>query len=211
MDIDLPDGLARATPADWRQLADITAEAFAEDPVNKWIFGTQPAIRASFRALARDIYARDGICHLAGDAGATMWLGTEQQGNSSSLAMVRFAIGQLIHGGVGSLKRAMAAGDIMAEHHPREPIVICSPSGPAKVHGALVLVRRCWRQCSRRVMPAAFLAIWKIATRPITASTLIMDLSGVRFLPVVKAVRRLKLCGANRVKWSICRNGLTQI
>ncbi len=121
MDIDLPDGLARATPADWRQLADITAEAFAEDPVNKWIFGTQPAIRASFRALARDIYARDGICHLAGDAGATMWLGPEQQGNSSSLAMVRFAIGQLIHGGVGSLKRAMAAGDIMAEHHPREP------------------------------------------------------------------------------------------
>ncbi len=121
MDIDLPDGLTRATPADWRQLADITAEAFAEDPVNTWMFDSQQAIQASFRVLAREIYARNGFCHLAGNEGATMWLAPDQSGNMGLRAMVRFAVGQLIHGSAGGLKRAMAAGDIMEKHHPREP------------------------------------------------------------------------------------------
>lgn len=34
MDIQLPEGLRRATARDWKQLGSITGEAFAEDPVN---------------------------------------------------------------------------------------------------------------------------------------------------------------------------------
>lgn len=121
MDIELPDPIRRADPGDWRKVADITAEAFAEDPVNNWLFGSQAAIRASFRALARDIYIREGFCHLAGDDGATMWLGPGQSGVMGAIATARFALAQLIHGSIGGLKRAMRAGEIMADHHPREP------------------------------------------------------------------------------------------
>jgi hypothetical protein len=57
MDINLENtSLRRADISDWPQLADITAEAFSEDPVNRWLFGSERAIKSAFRVLARDIY-----------------------------------------------------------------------------------------------------------------------------------------------------------
>ena len=128
LDIQLPDSIRQAGPSDWRQLADITADAFRDDPVNRFLFGNPRSIRSAFRVLARDIYSKRGICHLAGDAndfgGATMWLdylGDNPGGDMSFLAQLHFAIGQLRHGSKGSMKRAMTAGALMAKHHPKEP------------------------------------------------------------------------------------------
>lgn len=122
--IALPSGIERAGPRDWRRLADITADAFRDDPVNRWLFGNPRAIQSAFRVLARNIYSRYGICHVAGNEGATMWVDhmSETPGDEFGLlAQMQFAIGQFIHGSKGSMTRAIKAGDLMQAHHPKEP------------------------------------------------------------------------------------------
>lgn len=123
-DIRLPDTIRQGGPDTWEQLADITADAFRDDPVNRWLFGNPRAILSAFRVLARDIYARRGICHIAGDGGAAMWMdycNSDANSDLSLLGMINLAIGQLRHGSSGSLGRAIKAGELMAEHHPKEP------------------------------------------------------------------------------------------
>ncbi len=121
LDVRLPDGIGVAGPKDWRLVADITAEAFAEDPVNRWVFGSPKAIRACFRVLAREVYAKRGMCHLAGDHGATMWARSDVPDTLSGLGNLALALGVMRHGGKRALDRAMVAGERMAKAHPKEP------------------------------------------------------------------------------------------
>jgi len=121
--IELPSNLSQASPDEWRRLADVTAEAFAEDPVNRWIFGNIRGIRSAFRVLARDIYARRGICHLAPDGGAAMWMDYRKRPvpDLNRWGQLRLTLGQTFFGSKGSLGRAMKAGKTMAAHHPSDP------------------------------------------------------------------------------------------
>ena len=121
MQIELPQTMRAATRSDWRQLGNITGEAFAEDPVNRWIFGTPRAITSAMTVLARSIYSRHGICHLVGDQGAAMWIEHDQQASMGLWAMLSFAAGLARHASKGALKRATTAGETMAKHHPKEP------------------------------------------------------------------------------------------
>ncbi len=121
MKIDLPEEQKQARPSDWRQLGDITAEAFINDPVNRWVFGTERGIKSAYRTLARAIYLRQGRCFLHEDAGATMWLEPGVQSSFSSLAMLRFALGMRLYGAKGALKRATDLGEKMDQHHPKDP------------------------------------------------------------------------------------------
>jgi len=122
VELTLPDSMQSKQPGDWRQIADITAEAFAEDPVNRWIFGNPRAILSAFRVLMRDIYCKKGICYSLGDDGAAVWLDYTQdlQTDFSRLGQLHFAIGQWRHGAKGALERGMEAGRNMARHHPKE-------------------------------------------------------------------------------------------
>ena len=118
--------LHQAGPADWKQLADITAEAFSEDPVNRWIFQTPKAIRSCFRVLAREIYAKHGLCHFVhgpggAPVGAAMWAAHDAPTGISKLAEFSLALGLARHAGKGTLARAVTAGEIMAKHHPHAP------------------------------------------------------------------------------------------
>lgn len=119
MQIDLPPGLERASFRDWKRVADITADAFSEDPVMGWVMGRPRAIKSALRVFSRSIYARYGICHLAGDKGATMWMPFGVEASPSSWEMTQFALGQAVHGAKGSLKRAQGALAEMDEHHPK--------------------------------------------------------------------------------------------
>ena len=133
MDIDLKSTpLRKATPKDWRQVADITAKAFAEDPVNRWIFGSPRAIKSAFRVLARDVYARHGICHLAGDNGATMWAPHDADTSLPTLGMLKLAAGLGVHGSRGAIARATAAGEVMAQNHPTDPHIYLFTIGTRK-------------------------------------------------------------------------------
>ncbi|RCL89637.1 GNAT family N-acetyltransferase [Hyphomonas sp.] len=118
--LDLPPQVTTASPADWRQIGDITAEAFSEDPINRWIFGTDAAIRATFRQLARDMYLPEGICHQIGDDAATMWALSETRHGLTSLQTFRLVLSLLSKGSKGTVKRALKAGEIMQKYHPTE-------------------------------------------------------------------------------------------
>ena len=125
-EIDLPEGMRRASQEDWRQVGGIIAEAFSEDPVNLWIFGNAAPMPTVFSALAKSVYLPRGFCQLidgksGGDAGATMWSHSSadrELGLMSTLALVASVIGK---GSKGAVKRALGASDIMQKEHPETP------------------------------------------------------------------------------------------
>ncbi len=121
MQIDLPETLQRAGPEDWKKLGDITAEAFAEDPINQWIFGNPRALKTVFSVLARAVYSKHGFCYTAGDGGAAMWSENALPFNPNSWDSLSFALGLARYASKGAMKRAMAAGEAMEKHHPTEP------------------------------------------------------------------------------------------
>jgi len=119
--IPLPEGQRRAGRADWRAVGDITAEAFAEDPVNRHVFGNARAIRSAMRILAREVYVPHGCSFLHGDQGATMWLPPGETPGFGSLARLKFAVAMARFATKGALDRAMGLSAQMAEHHPGAP------------------------------------------------------------------------------------------
>lgn len=122
MQIDLTGtDLRRATPGDWQRVADITAEAFAEDPVNNWVFGKFPPIRSMFRVMARDVYLPAGQCYLHKAGGATMWMPPGSHSAPSTLMQVKFAFGQLRHGTPGAIRRGLNLSEKMQDWHPKAP------------------------------------------------------------------------------------------
>jgi ribosomal protein S18 acetylase RimI-like enzyme len=121
LEINLPEGLRQAAAADWRQLGSITGEAFETDPVNLWIFGRTKALKPTFSLLAQAIYLKYGICHLAGDGGATMWIESQNRRELGLLPTLRLMPTLLLKGSQGSVFRALNAGKAMDAHHPKDP------------------------------------------------------------------------------------------
>lgn len=121
MDIVLPAEIRAARRSDWKAVAAITAEAFADDPVMSWVFRSPRAILSMLRVLARDVYVAWGVCHLHSGGGATMWMPSASAGKPSSLTMAAFALGQLRLGNSGALARGEALQRLMQEHHPTAP------------------------------------------------------------------------------------------
>jgi ribosomal protein S18 acetylase RimI-like enzyme len=122
MQIDLTDTPLRvAGTADWKQVADITAEAFSEDPVTLWMSGNAQGVRSSFGTLARRVYGPQGFCCLAGDEGATMWVEPGKDVKLSPLTLALFVLGQMRYGTPGVLRRSLDLMGLMEQHHPREP------------------------------------------------------------------------------------------
>ena len=120
LEIHLPEGLRQAAPADWRRLGAITGEAFEADPVNLWIFGRREALAPCFGHLARHLYLPDGICHLAGDEGASMWCLSDQRRQLRFLPTMQLVWTLMRKGSDGAAKRALAAGEAMARAHPAD-------------------------------------------------------------------------------------------
>jgi ribosomal protein S18 acetylase RimI-like enzyme len=116
MDIQLPEGLRRATARDWKQLGSITGEAFAQDPVNLWIFGNTQTMPPVFGELARSIYL-----HIHGDTGAAMWAHSAQSRELSTLQTMRLVWSLMTKGEKGAAKRGLGAGEAMAREHPAAP------------------------------------------------------------------------------------------
>lgn len=121
LDVRLPDGLQAATPPDWRQVGSIIAEAFSEDPVNLWIFGSPKPLPKVFSTLAREVYLKRGLCHLAADRGATMWAHSSADRELALPATVGLVGAMIAMGVAGAARRALAAADAMAREHPRTP------------------------------------------------------------------------------------------
>ncbi|MCA8898510.1 MAG: GNAT family N-acetyltransferase [Hyphomonas sp.] len=134
LEIELPEGLRRAGVADWKQVGDITGEAFETDPVNLWIFGNTGPLRRTFSVLAQEIYLKHGICHLAGDGGATMWIESQNQKELGLWPVLRLLPTLLLKGSSGALQRALKAADVMQENHPTDPHLYLFTIGTRKAN-----------------------------------------------------------------------------
>ncbi|MEO1323865.1 MAG: GNAT family N-acetyltransferase [Pseudomonadota bacterium] len=122
MEIDLANtDLVRARSQDWQLVADITAEAFANDPVNQYIFGKFASIRSMFRVMARNMYLPAGECYLHDAGGATMWMPPGVDAAPSQFGLLSFALGQVRHGTPSAIKRGMALSELMQDWHPKDP------------------------------------------------------------------------------------------
>jgi len=120
-DIALSGDMRAAGRDDWRRLGAIIAEAFAEDPVNLWIFGNRDAMPPVFSTLARSLYLPRGFCHLKGDDGATMWSHSSASLDLPLLPTLGLVAALMGKGSKGAVKRALGAGEAMKREHPREP------------------------------------------------------------------------------------------
>jgi ribosomal protein S18 acetylase RimI-like enzyme len=119
--ITLPDGMRAAGPRDWRTLGAITAEAFAEDPVNLWIFGNAAPMADVFGTLAKSVYLPRGFCHVIGDEGATMWCHSSANREMGFLATLGLVASVMRKGAKGAAKRGLTAAETMAREHPAAP------------------------------------------------------------------------------------------
>lgn len=115
------EGVRLAGPKDVEQLADITAEAFAQDPVVRWTFNGDQALKPAFKTLAEKVYLPRGLCHLAGDAGATMWLQPGARKELPLPSMLAVAATALRHGGITAITRALAVDAEMIRRKPKTP------------------------------------------------------------------------------------------
>jgi len=118
---DLPDDITLAGSHDATLIADITAQAFANDPFNQWAFGNVRGMNAAFQSMAHHVYAPHGICHHINGKAAAMWM---QAGGNSSLplrAMPKLAVNILRHSGLTSLRRALPTDGAMHSHKPKQP------------------------------------------------------------------------------------------
>jgi len=127
-------------------LADITADAFRDDPFNRWLFGGFAPMHRTFGNLAAHIYAPYGFCQILKEQGegraAAMWLLPGDRAEATPLDMLKTYWGLLASGGPGALMRGKAAGDAMARHHPEGPHAYLFTVGVAGVGRGRGLGRR---------------------------------------------------------------------
>ena len=120
-DITLGPALTHATRSDARQVGDITADAFRDDPFNNWLLGTQAGIRGVFVPLAQHVYVPNGFSYRLGDEGAAMWMLPGQDDNLGFWALKKLqfnAIFRASKGAIGRIDKAVAA---MEAAHPKYP------------------------------------------------------------------------------------------
>jgi GNAT superfamily N-acetyltransferase len=156
-DIELSDSLIPAGRDQADHIAEITADAFRNDPFNKWLFGNFDAMAITFRALARHVYTKRGYCYRLGDQGAAMWL---MPGQSSELPMSVYPA--LLHAVFrstgGAFKRIQATTDAMESHHPTFPhaylfTIAVRPSAQGKGLGRQ-LIKPVLDACDKSGLPA---------------------------------------------------------
>ncbi len=155
--IDLPDGMHKADRSEWRDIAEITAEAFSEDPVMTWMMGTHRGLKSVFRTLAREAYVPRGVSHIIPGKGATMWEPWGVDVKPTNLQLLMFAIGQTLYGSKGAVQRGIKSAEVMAQHHPKERhwyLLTVGTTKAARGQGiGKTLLRPVLEACDREGMP----------------------------------------------------------
>jgi ribosomal protein S18 acetylase RimI-like enzyme len=121
VEVELGSELVRAGPPEAGAVARITADAFRDDPFNRWLFGSYAGMSGVFGALARHVYTTRGFCYRLGDEGAAMWMmpGGDAEPPLRALPALYGAV--LFRSSWGAKRRTDATVAAMARHHPEFP------------------------------------------------------------------------------------------
>lgn len=120
-DVALGTHLRRAHRGDAALIGDITAEAFRDDPFNRWLFGAHAGMAGMFRALARHVYLPRGLVYRLADEGAAMWMLPGGDIAPPLAAQPALTWSVLARSSRGAYRRAERAVAAMHEAHPRFP------------------------------------------------------------------------------------------
>ncbi len=113
--------LREAKQEDAPLVADILAEAFADDPVMNWMLGGPRGISRLFSVLTKHVYLKHGFGDIVGEHGATLWLPASKRFQLSLWRQIELAGCIFSSGGFGAVRRMTTSGDILAATHPRTP------------------------------------------------------------------------------------------
>ena len=102
-------------------VADILADAFADDPVMNWVFGASRPFRTIFFELAHGLFLKSGFGHIIEGCGATLWLPAGNNGALPFINELRILGAALPTGGMSAVLRAKKTGEIMKASHPSPP------------------------------------------------------------------------------------------
>ena len=157
-DIELGEDLTQAGRADAGRIAEITADAFRDDPFNCWLFGSFSGMAGVFGALARHVYTPRGFCYRLGDEGAAMWMMPGGDTEPPLRALPALYASVLIRSSWGAKRRTDATVAAMAHHHPHFPhaylfTIGARASARGKGNGRR-LIRPVLEACDRAGLPA---------------------------------------------------------
>jgi ribosomal protein S18 acetylase RimI-like enzyme len=157
-DIELGNGLVPTGPNGAKTIAHITADAFREDPFNRWLFGSYAGMAGVFGALARHVYTTRGLCYRLSDEGAAMWMmpGGDPEPPLAALPALYGSV--LFRSTWGAKRRTDATVAAMARHHPQLPhaylfTIGVRPHARGKGNGRR-LIKPVLDACDRAGLPA---------------------------------------------------------
>ena len=110
---------------DGNTIGAMIGRAFADDPVNQWVFGRGSMI-PTFAVLARYIYIPTGFCHIARDPqgqplGATMWMLGKPREQPGMWLELRVGGTMLVSAGLGAMQRGFALSKAFDAAKPKQP------------------------------------------------------------------------------------------
>lgn len=103
-------------------IGEIIVDSFADDPVNRWIFGGQKARLPFYTKIAQNIYLPQGYGHVMDDgSGGALWSPPGVRKSLPFLDTLEIAMPIIRHSGFKYLPRGLAADSALAKKKPVEP------------------------------------------------------------------------------------------
>ncbi len=102
-------------------IGDIIGDSFADDPVNNFVFTSNPGLTAYYTLIAKKLYLRQGFGFVAGNDGGSLWL---PPGVSKEVPLWRsldIGITMTRHCGLSALVRGLRVDDTLCARKPTEP------------------------------------------------------------------------------------------
>ncbi|MFT6957118.1 MAG: ribosomal protein S18 acetylase RimI-like enzyme [Halieaceae bacterium] len=131
-------GVRSASQHEYEQLGRITAQSFAEDPFNCWLFKNTEVMELLYSSLAQEVYLPGQLCYFAtsqqagADVGATMWMLSTDISDLSLATSIKIAWKVLISLGPGAVYKIFKFERESSKRKPAEPYMYLFSVGVLK-------------------------------------------------------------------------------
>ena len=100
-------------------IGDTIADSFADDPVNRWIFGGQEVMLPFYKKVAKNIYLPQGYGHVMEDgSGGALWAPPGVKKSLPLIDTLDIAVSIIRHSGFKHIPRGLAAENSLIKKKP---------------------------------------------------------------------------------------------
>ena len=105
-----------------KMIGDIIGDSFADDPVNRWVFGGESGLSDYYSMVAKKLYLKNGYGHVMDNgSGGTLWLPPGVKKYVPLWNSIDIAASMVKHGGISSIVRGIAVDEFLVRKKPTEP------------------------------------------------------------------------------------------